>query len=55
MKILESSQLLLNVVKVKSNDLASGRVRQKSDTKTEEKKLVNVSSSTDNLYSQLPQ
>ena len=29
--------------------------REKSETKTEEKKLVNVSSSTDNLYTQLPQ
>ena len=57
MKILESSQLLLNVVKVKSNDLASGKVRQQQQEPVkEDKKLVNVSSSTsiENLYSQLP-
>ena len=56
-KILESSQLLLNVVKVKSNDLASGKVRQQhQEPVKEDKKLVNVSSSTsiENLYSQLP-
>ena len=56
-KILESSQLLLNVVKVKSNDLASGKVRQQQQEPVkEDKKLVNVSSSTsiENLYSQLP-
>ena len=56
-KILESSQLLLNVVKVKSNDLASGKVRQqKQEPVKDDKKLVNVSSSTsiENLYSQLP-
>ena len=56
-KILESSQLLLNVVKVKSNDLASGKVRQQQQEPVkDDKKLVNVSSSTsiENLYSQLP-
>ena len=56
-KILESSQLLLNVVKVKSNDLASGKVRQQhQELVKDDKKLVNVSSSTsiENLYSQLP-
>jgi len=54
-KILESSQLLLNVVKVKTNDLASGKVRQQEPVK-DDKKLVNVSSATsiENLYTQLP-
>ena len=58
MKILESSQLLLNVVKVKSSDLASGKKKQ-TENKDSEKKTVNtatVSSSTENLFSQqLPQ
>ena len=54
MKILESSQLLLNVVKVRSSDLASGKVRQAKDQTKEDKKVVNVSSSTENIYSQLP-
>ena len=57
-KILESSQLLLNVVKVKSSDLASGKKKQ-TENKDSEKKTVNtatVSSSTENLFSQqLPQ
>ena len=56
-KILESSQLLLNVVKVKSSDLASGKKQQQKESKDSEKKTVNtVSSSTENLFSQqLPQ
>lgn len=54
MKILESSQLLLNVVKVKTQDLATGKSKQKENK--DEKKMVTVSSSTENIYTQqLPQ
>ena len=53
-KILESSQLLLNVVKVKTQDLATGKSKQKENK--DEKKMVTVSSSTENIYTQqLPQ
>jgi len=55
-KILESSQLLLNVVKVKSSDLASGKKKQKENKDSEKKTVNTVSSSTENLFSQqLPQ
>ena len=53
-KILESSQLLLNVVKVKTQDLVTGKSKQKENK--DEKKMVTVSSSTENIYTQqLPQ
>ena len=55
-KILESSQLLLNVVKVKSSDLASGKKKQTENKESEKKTVNTVSSSTENLFSQqLPQ
>ena len=54
MKILESGQLLLNVVKVRGQDLAAGKVKQK-EGKLDDKKLVNVTSSTENIFTtQLP-
>ena len=53
-KILESSQLLLNVVKVRGQDLAAGKVKQR-EGKQDDKKLVNVTSSTENIFTtQLP-
>eukprot|EP00088_Acartia_fossae_P046247 TRINITY_DN49928_c0_g1_i1.p1 TRINITY_DN49928_c0_g1~~TRINITY_DN49928_c0_g1_i1.p1 ORF type:complete len:146 (-),score=35.93 TRINITY_DN49928_c0_g1_i1:36-473(-) len=62
-KILESSQLLLNVVKVKSQDLETGKTRHKNpDTPDTDQKMKNLPStgsktelSPDHLYTQLPQ
>ena len=48
--------MLLNVVKVKSSDLASGKKKQKENKDSEKKTVNTVSSSTENLFSQqLPQ
>ena len=47
---------MLNVVKVKSSDLASGKRKQRETKDSEKKTLTTVSSSTENLFSQqLPQ